>query len=154
MAPSSPSALVAELTEQAGAWPHVSLAPHPPRAVVFRVDEARIGVLHPDGLLEIPVPAPLRTALVDEGFAVPQPARPGREWVATRLREADDLAPAVLLLRLSYLYRRLLRSRGPAALRRIRAEVAQYALPDALDALYEAMLAKRGADASLSGPVE
>jgi hypothetical protein len=118
------------------------------------LDEARIGVLHPDGLLEIPVPAPLRTALVDEGFAAPQPARPGREWVATHLHEANDLAPAVLLLRLSYLYRRLLRSRGPAALRRIRAEVARYALPDALDALYETMLAKREADASLPGPAE
>jgi hypothetical protein len=72
--------------------------------------------------------------------------------VATRLHEADDLAPAVLLLRLSYLYRRLLRSRDPAALRRIRVEVTQYALPDALDTLYEAMLAKREADASLPGP--
>ena len=154
MVSSSPSALVAELTEQAGAWPHVSLAPHPPRAVVFRVDEADIGVLHHDGLLEIPVPAPIRTVLVDEGFAAPQSARPGREWIATHLHEADDLAPAALLLRLSYLYRRLLRTRDPAALQRIRIEVGQHALPDALDALYETMLAKRGADVSMPGPVE
>jgi hypothetical protein len=148
----SPSALVAELTEQVGAWSHVSLAPHAPRAVAVRMGEATIGVLHPDGLLEVCLPAPLRAVLIDEGLAAPQPARPGREWAAARLHAPDDVAPAVLLLRLSYLYRRLLRTRDPATLRRIRAEVSRYGLPAPLNALYETMLAKRGPDASLPGP--
>lgn len=156
MAPSSTSssALVAELLEHAGAWPHVSLAPHPPRAVVLRVDEAVIGVLHPSGLLEIPVPTPIRTVLVDEGLAAPQTARPGAEWVTTHLREPDDLAAAALLLRLSYLYRRLLRSRDPVVLQRIRAEVGHHPLPRSLETIYEAMLDKRGTDVSLSGTDE
>ena len=156
MAPSSASssALVAELLEHAGAWPHVSLAPHPPRAVALHLDEAVIGVLHHDGLLEIPVPTPIRTVLVDEGFAAPQTARPGAEWVTTHLRAPDDLAAAALLLRLSYLYRRLLRSRDPVVLQRIRTEVAHHPLPRSLATIYEAMLDKRGTDVSLSGTDE
>jgi hypothetical protein len=74
--------------------------------------------------------------------------------VSLPLQDPDDLTAVTLLLRLSYLYRRLLRTRDPAALQRIRIEVAQHALPDALDALYETMLAKRGADVSMPGPVE
>ena len=142
-AASSPSSLVAALTEHAKGWSHVSLVPHPPRAVAFRIGEAPIGVLHPDGLLEIPVPAPIHTVLVDEDLAGRHPARPGDEWVVASLHEDDDLAPTVLLLRLSYLYRRLLRSRDPAVLDRIRGEVLHHDLPDALTAVYEAMLAKR-----------
>jgi hypothetical protein len=55
---------------------------------------------------------------------------------------------AVLLLRLSYLYRRLLRSQDALSLRRIRIELDQYDLPDALAALYDAMIAKRDAGSS------
>lgn len=149
---SSPSGLVTQLTERAGAWFNVSLVPHASRAVSFRLNEATIGVLHHDGLLEIPVPAPIRTVLVDEGYAVSHPARPGIDWVAVRVHEADDLDPAILLLRLSYLYRRLLRSQNPATLRRIRIEIRQYALPDTLGTIYEKMLAKRDTDTSSLPP--
>ncbi len=142
-ASSQPSALVTDLTDRAGAWLHVTLAPHLGRAVAFRLDDAPIGVLHHDGLLEVPLPAPIRRVLVDDGRAAPHAARSGADWVATPVDTADDLASATLLLRLSYLYRRLLRSQTPATLRRIRVEISQYALPDALDSIYAAMLAKR-----------
>ena len=137
------SAPVTQLTEQARAWFGVTLDPHPERAVAFRLDDATIGVLHHDGLLEIPVPAPIRTVLVHEGLARPHAPRPGTDWVAVHVHAEDDVPPAALLLRLSYLYRRLLRSQTPAVLRRIRIELGQYALPEALGALYETMLAKR-----------
>jgi hypothetical protein len=130
----------------------VSLAPHSGRAVAFRLDEAVIGVLHHDGLLEVPVPMPVRTVLIEEGFAAPHDARPGTDWVAAQLRTAEDVDATVLLLRLSYLYRRLLRSQDAATLHRIRREVEQYALPDALSTIYDTMLAKRvDAAASLPG---
>lgn len=151
-APSSPSALVTELTERAAAWSQVSLAPESTRAVAFRVNDTTFGVLHHDGLVEVPVPVPIQTVLVEEGYASRQAARPGAEWVALYLQETDDLDPAALLLRLSYLYRRLLRSQNLAALRRIRIEVTQYSLPPALESVYEAMLAKREADLSPDGP--
>jgi len=141
--PSRPSTLVAKLTERAGTWTHVSLAPHSDRAVAFKIDDATIGVLHHDGLLEVPVPMPVRTVLVEEGLASPHDARPGTNWVAAHLRSEDDVDTTALLLRLSYLYRRLLRSQDAATLRRIRTEVAQYGLPDALNTIYDTMLAKR-----------
>jgi hypothetical protein len=93
--------------------------------------------------LEIPLPAPIRTVLVDEDLAHPHTTRPGADWVALRVHAEADVPPAALLLRLSYLYRRLLRSQTPAALRRIRIELGQYALPEALADLYATMLAKR-----------
>jgi len=138
----APSAPVTELTEQARAWRHVSLAPHSAHAVAFHLDDATIGVLHHDGLLEMPVPLPIGTILVEENLALPHPERRDAHWVSTRL-DAADVRPATLLLRLSYLYRRLLRSPNPAALQRIRTELDQYALPPALVAIYDAMLAKR-----------
>jgi hypothetical protein len=144
----APSTPVAQLTEQAGAWADVTLAPRPERAVAFRLDDATIGVLHHDGLLEVPLPAPIRGVLVEEEFARPHPTRSGAEWVAVRVQSAESVEAAALLLRLSYLYRRLLRSQDPALLRRIRVELDQYGLPDALSTLYETMLAKRDPDSS------
>ena len=139
---------VTELTRQASAWFGVTLDPHPERAVAFRLDDATIGVLHHDGLLEVPIPTPIRSVLVDEGLADPHTARPGADWVTSHVSAADDVEPAALLLRLSYLYRRLLRSQSPAVLRRIRIELNQYGLPEALGTLYETMLDKRDLDAS------
>ncbi len=138
----APSTPVAQLTERASAWLEVSLAPHPDRAVAFRLDDATIGVLHHEGRLEVPVPPPIRTILVNEGLAQPHPTR-SDDWVAAQVQATEDVEAAALLLRLSYLYRRLLRSQDPVTLRRIRLELAQYALPDALATLYETMLAKR-----------
>lgn len=148
-----PSAPVTELTEQARAWQHVSLAPDSAHAVAFRLDDATLGVLHYDGLLEMPLPLPIGTILVEENLALPDPERPDAHWVSTRL-DAADLRPATLLLRLSYLYRRLLRSPDPAVLQRIRTELDQYLLPPALVGVYDAMLAKRhrGGTPSSSAP--
>jgi hypothetical protein len=144
----APATPVAQLTEQARAWVGVSLRPHTEGAVAFRLDDATIGVLHHDGLLEVPVPTPIRTVLVEEDLAVAHGTRPGGDWVAAQVQSRDDVDPAALLLRLSYLYRRLLRSQDAATLRRIRIELGRYALPDALDALFDTMLAKRDPDAS------
>jgi hypothetical protein len=66
------------------------------------------------------------------------------------VNQPDDIAPATRLLRLSYLYRHLLRARDPATLHRIRTELAQHQVPDALRRIYDAMLAKRDAAARSS----
>lgn len=146
----SPSALVTELTEQARTWTDVTLTPHPTHAVAFRLDDVVIGVLQHDGELDVPVPPPIRTALVDANLAVAAPGRP--DWVSSRMTTAEDVRPATLLLRLSYLYRRLLRSPDAAALRRIQVELDQYALSPSLHTVYEAMLDKRRAGLSSGRP--
>ena len=143
--PSPPSALVTALTEQARGWRHVTLAPHSPRAVAFRLGDAVIGVLHHDGRLDVPVPPPLRTVVLEEAVAGPHPTRPDADWVSLPLQDPDDLTAVTLLLRLSYLYRRLLRSRHPDVLRRIRLELDEYDLPSPVVGLYDTMIAKRTA---------
>jgi hypothetical protein len=148
----SPSAFVTELTEQARTWTDVTLTPHPTRAVAFRLDDVVIGVLQHDGWLEVPVPPPIRTVLVDDELAVASPGRPDADWVSSRVKTAEDVRPATLLLRLSYLYRRLLRSPDAAALRRIQVELDQYALSPSLHTVYEAMLDKRRAGLSSGRP--
>lgn len=42
--------------------------------MTFRLDGATIGVLHHDGLVEVPVPPSIRTVLVEEGMARPHAA--------------------------------------------------------------------------------
>lgn len=144
----APSTPVAQLTERARDWIDLVLDPRPNRAVAFQLNDATIGVLHPDGLLEVPVPTPVCAVLVEEGLAQPHTACSGADWVAVHVRSSDNVDAAVLLLRLSYLYRRLLRSQDALSLRRIRIELDQYDLPDALAALYDAMIAKRDAGSS------
>jgi hypothetical protein len=144
----SPSTFVTELTENARTWTDVTLTPHPTRAVAFRLDDVVIGVLQHDGWLDVPVPPPIRSVLVDEDFAVVSPGHPDADWISSRVKTAEDVRPATLLLRLSYLYRRLLRSPDTAALRRIQVELDQYALSSPLQTVYEAMLDKRRAGLS------
>ena len=139
----SPSAFVTELTEHARTWADVTLTPHPSRAVAFHLNDAVIGVLQHDGWLDVPMPLPIRTVLVDENLAVASPGHPDADWVSSRLKTAEDVRPAALLLRLSYLYRRLLRSPDAAALHRIQVELDQYALASPLQTVYETMLDKR-----------
>ncbi len=144
----APSTPVDQLIDEAKSWSGTALNPHPDRGVAFRLDRATIGVLHPDGLLEVPVPQPVRSVLVDEEWAQPHPTRTGADWVAMHVRSSDDVETAALLLRLAYLYRRLLRSPDAETLRRIRIELAQHDVPDALGPLYDAMLDKRNPGSS------
>ena len=141
----SPSAFVTALTEHARTWADVTLTPHPTRAVAFQIDDAVIGVLQHDGWLDVPVPPPIRTVLVNENLAIAAPGRPDADWVSSRVKTAEDVRPATLLLRLSYLYRRLLRSPDAAALQRIKVELDQYVLSPSLQTVYETMLDKRRA---------
>lgn len=147
-ASSSPATLVTELTEHARSWADVTLTPHPPRAVAFRLDDTIIGVLQHDGWLDVPVPPPIRTVLVDEALAVASPRLPSADWASADLKTTADVQPATLLLRLSYLYRRLLRTPDAAALQRIRVELDRYALSSPLQTVYETMLDKRRAGLS------
>lgn len=139
----SPSALQSEFTEQVADWPQLALAPRSSGAVGFTVRGTVVGVLRRDGRLDVAVPGPVRAVLVEEEMAIPTVDDRGVEGIATVLEREEDISPAVLLLRLAYLYRRLLHSETPAVLRRIRIEIAAYDLPEALQDVYGTMLAKR-----------
>ncbi len=139
------SALRAELAEQVRSWTQLALAPHSSGAVAFIVRDTTIGILRRNGRLDVAVPAPIRAVLVEEDMALPTVDDRGVEGVAGMLEGTEDVSAAVRLLRLAYLYRRLLHSESPAVLRRIRIEVDAFDLPDALQDVYGTMLDKRPA---------
>jgi len=143
--PSQPPAPIDRLIRTARTWADVSVHPHPNARLTFRMGNVLIGRLRPNDMLAVPLPAPVRTVLLDHGLA--RPASTAPDWVTHPLRHPDDLSGATQLLRLSYLYRRLLRTRDATALHRIRTELSQRKLPEALRSVYNAMLAKRDASA-------
>lgn len=147
--PPVPAAPVARLTETVGDWRDVSLLPHPERGVQFHLDDKVFGDLQSSGRVAVAVPPPIREVLVEEETARPLQGRSG-DWVGMDMHSIDDIDRATLLVRLAYLYRRILRSRDPAALHRVRTELAQHPLSETLNAVFESMLSKR--DAALPGP--
>lgn len=134
---------VSELINHVRDWDDVSLVPHPEGAVAVRFGRTTIGLLHRKGALEVPMPQPIRTVLLEEGIAELVPGRTEPDWVGTPLESVADVEAAALLLRLSYLYRCVLRSQDQVAFRHIRVELAQYDLPETLSVIYETMLTKR-----------
>lgn len=143
------AAPVARLTETVGDWRDVSLLPHPKRGVLFHLDDKVFGNLQSTGRVAIAVPPPIRKVLVEEETAHPLQERSG-DWVGMDMDSVDDVERATLLVRLAYLYRRILRSRDPAALHRVRTELAQHPLSEDLHGVFDSMLTKR--DAALPGP--
>src|SRR5215831_3204272 len=83
--------------------PEVSI--HPPRfgGREFRYGSADIGHVHPGGIVDIPIPRPVRDALLDEHLAEEHQWVPNSGWVTFRFRTDNDLQHALWLLRLSYL---------------------------------------------------
>jgi len=140
---STPAPAIAQLIDRVRDWTDVTLVPHPDDAVAVRLGDTTIGILQKGGQLEVPMPQPIRTVLIEEDFAVVANSRSDPDWVAAPVEKAGDVEAAALLLRLSYLYRRVLRSSDHVAFRHIRVELAHYDLPETLTVIYETMLTKR-----------
>lgn len=153
MTPSTDShhsaAPVARLTDTVGDWQDVSLLPHPERGVLFHLDDKVFGDLQSTGRVAVAVPPPIREVLIAEGTAHSLQGRSG-DWIGMDMNSVEDVERATVLVRLAYLYRRILRSRDPSALQRVRTEIDQHSLSEALRAVYDSMLTKRGA--ALPGP--
>ena len=84
-------------------WPGVSSRPHRFGGVEFVYGERReIGHIHGDHLVDIPLPTRLRDEVVAAGRAQPHHILADSGWVSFYLRQPDDVARAIGLLRLSY----------------------------------------------------
>lgn len=59
--------------------------------------------MHPEGMVDIPLPRSIRDALLKDGLADEHLWAPNSGWISFRVRCREDLAHAVWLLRLSYL---------------------------------------------------
>ena len=142
-----------ELTTQVHAWEEVSLAPHRAEAVAFQIDGKEFGHVHPSGLLDVPLPQPVRDVLVEQGVVAPHRYVPGTGWVTVRIASERDVDVALFTLRLSYLYRRIIRARTAADIACIRTELDRLNVDGDLRAVYDTVLDRRARTASVDGPI-
>ena len=91
------------LEDEISAWPHVSIRPHRFGGRKFRFGNAEVGHMHTGAVVDIPFPRSIRDALLDQGLADEHHWVPNSGWITLRVRNEDDLKPALGLMRLSYL---------------------------------------------------
>lgn len=108
------SGAVELLVGTVGEWPGVDLAPHRFGGTEFRVGEREFGHVHRGGLVDVTFARPIRDALIADGRTGEHHVVPESGWTSYAVRDADDLAGARWLLRLSYLHAALVSRRRPA----------------------------------------
>src|SRR5213593_421557 len=94
------SAIALILAEVRG-WPGVSLAPHRFGGTAFQLGRGELGHVHPNGLLDIAFPKPVRDELIASHRVEPHHVLPKSGWVTFRLHGDADVASALDLLRLA-----------------------------------------------------
>ncbi|MCL4246661.1 MAG: DUF5519 family protein [Anaerolineae bacterium] len=99
------------LAAQVSTWDGVKAAPHRFGGVEFKLGNVEIGHIHSNGLVDVPLTRKLRTALVNEGEALPHHLLPDTGWISFYIRQPDDSEKAARLLRLSYLHKYARRNR-------------------------------------------
>ncbi len=92
-------------------WAGVTVEPHRFGGREFKLENIEIGHIHTGGLVDIPFTRAIREQLVAEHLAEPHHILPESGWISFYMRTAGDLERALWLLRLSYLQKRINRSR-------------------------------------------
>lgn len=103
---------VADVAETVGAWPGVVVEPHPDGGQRFRIAARELGRLHGGGFLDLHFPRRMRDVLVADDWATPHDLFPDSGWLTHRVTVYPNVARAVALLRLSYLYNAALLARA------------------------------------------
>lgn len=129
------------LTETVHAWPGVSLSIRSGRVVTFTVRDRVFGCLRPDGFVEVLLPRGLCNALLAEHGSTALATTESGGCVGVRVSAVLD--DAAFVLRLGYLYRRVVGSRDGAALDRIAAELDDLHVDGVLRDAYDAVLTRR-----------
>lgn len=90
------------ITMQVAAWPGVMSLPHRFGGVEFRYGRRELGHLHGDRMLDLPLTRAQRDQLITEGRVVRHQWLPDSGWVTRHIRDEDDEADALALLRAQY----------------------------------------------------
>ena len=126
MVPSDPElgrSPVEVIIERVRSWPGVSLGPHPYDGIEFLLGEYEFGHVHRGWeSVHINYPRRMRDALIEAGETDPHPSFSESGWTSFDVadhdhdhdRESNPVDEALRLLRLSYLYRSLVRWHTPA----------------------------------------
>ncbi len=83
-------------------WEGIEAHPHRFGGTEFRLGGREIGHMHGDSLLDIPFPKRVRDELVAAGRAQPHHILPESGWISFFLRQPEDVAAGIALLRRSY----------------------------------------------------
>jgi hypothetical protein len=83
-------------------WPGVTVNPHRFGGVEFQLASREIGHIHGDSLVDIPFPTKVRNELVAAGAAEPHHVLPDSGWISFYIRQPEQVAKAIALLRRSY----------------------------------------------------
>jgi hypothetical protein len=83
-------------------WPGVTAQPHQFGGIEYRLGKREIGHIHGDVLVDIPFPTHVRNEIVAAGAAEPHHVLPESGWVSFYIRQPEQVAEAIALLRQSY----------------------------------------------------
>lgn len=92
-------------------WEGVTVEPHRFGGHEFKLGQVEIGHVHQGGLVDVPFTRAVREHLVAMQRAQPHHILPDTGWISFFMRRPEDVEQGVWLLRLSYLQKRLRRSR-------------------------------------------
>ena len=92
-------------------WDGITVEPHQFGGREFKLDNIEVGHIHNGGLVDIPFTRAIREQLVAEQRAEPHHILPESGWISFYMRRDGDVERALWLLRLSYLQKRINRSR-------------------------------------------
>jgi luciferase-like monooxygenase len=107
---------LSEFRELVSAWPGVSVQPHRFAGVEFCFGKAEIGHIHPNGMLDIPMPRAIHDLLLEEGLAEQHHWLPDSGWITFPMPSERELTHGLWLARISYLRYALKTSADPHSL--------------------------------------
>jgi hypothetical protein len=138
--------ILVKFEEEVSTWAGVSIHRHRFGGREFLFGPAEVGHVHPNGILDIPLPRPLHAALLAEGLAEEHRWVPQSGWITFRIRGEQDFKHALWLMRLSYLRYALKRASDPRIL--FEQEAEQLRLSSLFKSLLESFVPKTVKDAS------
>ncbi|USZ68972.1 DUF5519 family protein [Halorussus salilacus] len=106
--------LVDRVIEVVAAWPHVNTNEHRFEGREFTLGPREVGHVHRWGIVDVPFTDGLRDRLIEEDRTGEHHVVPESGWTTHYVEDEDDVAEAIWLLRLSYLYHVKTLKRTPA----------------------------------------
>jgi hypothetical protein len=92
-----------KLEQEVSAWRNISVHPHRFGGMEFQFEDAEVGHVHTNGVVDIPFPRSVRDALLADGLAEEHHWVPNSGWITFQMCGEEDLSHALWLMRLSYL---------------------------------------------------
>ncbi len=107
---------VKTLEDVVSGWSRISVQPHRFGGREFLFAAAEVGHVHSNGVVDIPFTRPVHDLLLSEGLAEQHRWVPNSGWITFHMRNEQDLAHALWLLRLSYLRYAIKEANDPRSL--------------------------------------